>query len=170
MSVVCARVYPGEICIAADSMITKDDLKKTNFEKLRVIEELTVGGCGHAEELSLFFQFVADTEPYEPTIKGMLQYMKEFSTYKENFTGNKEIENCYLIVYDNKLFEIDGMFIQEVTDYTAIGEGEPYALTAMRLDYDPEYAVKITSELCTSVSEPVICYRIMTDARVEDFA
>ena len=65
------------------------------------------------------------------------------------------------------MFEVDGMFVQEVTHYTAIGEGEPYALTALRLDYDPEYAVKITSELCTYVSEPVICYRIATNGDFE---
>ena len=80
----------------------------------------------------------------------------DFSKYKEHYVGNSDIENCYLIIMNNQLFEVDGFFVQKVEDYTAIGEGEPYALTALYLGQAPIEAVKTTCELCCHVSLPVI--------------
>ena len=134
MSVIAAKVYENSIMIAADSIIMKDDLKKTNFLKLRhyVYNEIVCGGCGSAEELSLFFEYMSKLQKQiNVNTQTILDLLYDFSKYKEHYVGNSEIENCYLIIINGQLFEIDGFFVQKIEDYTAIGEGEPYALTAL---------------------------------------
>lgn len=160
MSVIAAKVYDNRIEIAADSIIMKDDLKKTNFVKLRnYSNNIVCGGCGSAEELSLFFEFISNiSQQVNVTTQTILNHLHDFSRYKEHYTGVAQIDNCYLIIVDNKLFEVDGFFVQEVNDYTAIGEGEPYALTALYLGQNPIDAVKTTCELCCHVSLPVVYY------------
>ena len=161
MSVIAAKVYDNRIEIAADSIIMKDDLKKTNFVKLRQYPNIVCGGCGGAEELSLFFEFMTTVQiTTTVTTQTILNYMHDFSVYKQYYTGCTDVENCYLLVIDNKLFEVDGFFVQEITDYTAIGEGEPYALTALYLGQNPIDAVKTTCELCCHVSLPVL-YKVV---------
>ena len=155
MSVIAAKVYEDRIEIAADSILIKDDLKKTNFKKLFNTTQMCVGGCGTAEELTLFFTFVQTHEPESSTLADIQKFMRRFDEWKEEYVKKCGIENCYLIIYENKLFEVDGMFVQEIKDYTAIGEGEPYALTALHLGYSAEDAVKVSCELCCFVSEPI---------------
>lgn len=159
MSVIAAKVYENSIMIAADSIIMKDDLKKTNFLKLRhyVYNEIVCGGCGSAEELSLFFEYMSKLQKQiNVNTQTILDLLYDFSKYKEHYVGNSEIENCYLIIMNGQLFEIDGFFVQKIEDYTAIGEGEPYALTALYLGQTPIEAVKTTCELCCHVSLPVV--------------
>lgn len=161
MSVVCAKVDKDHITIAADSIVIRDDLKRANFKKLQKIHDVIVGGCGAAEELSLFFEFVKiHHAPKEVSIKGIQDYMLLFSAMKNQYTNEPKIENAYIIVVDNRVFEIDGMFVQEVFNYTAIGEGDVYALSALHLGHTVEEAVQVACELCCFVSEPIVKFTI----------
>ena len=61
---------------------------------------------------------------------------------------------------EEHVYEVDGMFVQEVKDYTAIGEGEPYALTALYLDHDVVEAVQAACKFSCFVSEPIVSFEV----------
>lgn len=161
MSVIAAKVYQDRIDIAADSILIKDDLKKTNFKKLYRTSTVVAGGCGTAEELCLFFTYLNDHSPEVASVPAIIQFMSNFAEWKARYIHDDVIHNCYLIVFKNKLFEVDGMFVQKITDYTAIGEGEAYALAALHLGHSVEEAVQVACDLCCYVSEPIVHYKVM---------
>ena len=163
MSVIAAKVYPDRIDIASDSILLKADLKKNDFKKIFQTSDLCAGGCGTAEELQLFFQFIQKSDPESATIMGIIDYMSKFANWKSEYTHDETIQNCYLIIYGNKLFEVDGMFVQEIKTHTAIGEGEAYALAALHLGHNVEEAVKTACDLCYYTSEPVFARSIYTN-------
>lgn len=156
MSVVAVKVNKDTIEVAADSIIQKDDLKRTNFKKLQKFRKLVVGGCGGAEELSLFFEYAKSNVPSEPSILAIQHYMRRFAEYKSMFVGNKQINNEYIIIFKNHVFEVDGMFVQDVKTYTAIGQGEAYALSALYLGHDVVESVDVACALCNCVSKPIV--------------
>lgn len=158
MSLVCAKIDNNTISIAADSIIVKDGLKRSNFKKLLNINNMIIGGCGTAEELSLFFEFVKDHKPLEPTIRGIHDFLLEFSKILSTYIDDSTIKNSYIIVYEDHVFEVEGMFVQEVFDYVAIGDGEDFALTALYLGHSVEEAVKVAAAFCCNVSLPVVEY------------
>ena len=159
MSVIAARVLYDRVLIAADSILLKEELKRTtNFTKLRQINNMIIGGCGSAEELSLMFLFAEKDCPVDSTIKDVTEFLYRFAHYKETCVDKFELNNCYLIVYKGHLFETDGLFVQEIQDYTAIGEGEPYALTALHLGQDPPDAIDVACDLCCCVARPIIYF------------
>ena len=160
MSVIAVKVGSDKISIASDSIIIKDDLKRTNFQKLRDFGHMIVGGCGLAEELSLFFEFANRSKAKLTSVYAVQKFMNKFATCKRAYTDDNKINNAYIIIYDKHVYEVDGMFVQEVKDYTAIGEGEPYALTALHLGHSVVDAVKATCDLCCFVSEPIITYEV----------
>lgn len=160
MSVVAVKVESDKITIAADSIIIKDDLKRTNFQKLHDFGHMIVGGCGSAEELSLFFEFAKRSRKKLTDIHIVQQFMDDFALFKKSYTDDNKINNAYIIIYDKHVYEVDGMFVQEVEDYTAIGEGEPYALTALYLGHSVVSAVRAACDLCCFVSEPILTYEV----------
>lgn len=166
MSVIAAAIRDNKIMLAADSILIKDNLKKNNFQKLiKIDDEFVVGGCGHAEELSLFFEYARTHVAPDPRISDVLRFMQKFGDWKaENYMLSNTIDNCYIIVVCGRLFEIDSLFVQEVDDYTAIGEGEAYALAALHLGHSPYEAVKVSCDLCYYASEPIIYYEILRGA------
>lgn len=160
MSVIAVKIYKDRIEAACDSIIVKDDLKRSDFLKLRKINDLLVGGCGTAEELCLMFNFAKTEAPKHATTEYIQEYMRDFSFYVEKYTGERKVENVYILAYGDKVFEIDGMFVQEIESYTAIGEGEPYSLTALELGKDVKTAVKVACKFSCYVSEPVVRYTL----------
>ena len=160
MSVIAVKVESDKITIAADSIIIKDDLKRTNFQKLHDFGHMIVGGCGSAEELSLFFEFAKRSKKKLTDIHTVQQFMDDFTLFKKSYTDDNKINNAYIIIYDKHVYEVDGMFVQEVKDHTAIGEGEPYALTALHLGHSVVAAVRAACDLCCFVSEPILTYEV----------
>lgn len=160
MSVVAVKVESDRIRIAADSILIKEDLKKTNFKKLHKFKDIIVAGCGSAEELSLFFKFAEEFSPASCDIDGIRQYMRTFSDVLEDYYNDRKINNDYIIIYKEHVYEVEGMFVQEITDYTAIGEGEAYALAALYLDHDVVDAVKAACKFSCFVSEPILTVEV----------
>lgn len=164
MSVIAAKIKDGQIDVASDSIIAKDDLKRNNFKKIFRTPSMIFGGCGSAEELSIFFDYAKESDFVITDTQSLRDFLLEFSNVKEAYTGDRKIENAYIIAIKdqtgNKLFEVDGMFITEVTDYTAIGQGEAYALAALALNHSVEEAVKVAATFCCYVSEPVNVFHI----------
>ena len=160
MSVIAVKVEADKITIAADSIIIKDDLKRTNFQKLRDFGQIIVGGCGSAEELSLFFEFAKRSKDKLTSVHAVQEFMNKFATCKRAYTDDNKINNAYIIIYDKHVYEVDGMFVQEVKDYTAIGEGEPYALAALYLGHDVVEAVQAACKFSCFVSEPIVSFEV----------
>lgn len=160
MSLVCAKICEGVITIAADSIIVKDSLKRSNFNKLVRINDMIVGGCGSAEEISLFFEFIKNNNLKEPTVTALHEYLLEFSHMLNAYLEDSTIKNSYIIVYKGHVFEIEGMFVQEIFDYVAIGEGEDYALTALYLGHSVTEAVIVAANFCCNVSLPYVEFTV----------
>lgn len=161
MSVVAAKVYPDKVVIAADSIMIKGWSKRnTNVTKLAEINEMIIGGVGTAQEDSLMWHYMRTHKPLSATEKDVLAFIIEFSQWKNTMIGNSNIENEYLLIFQGHLFQIDNMFVNEITDYSAIGAGEDYALAALYLGHTPKEATKVACELSCYVCEPIIEYEM----------
>ena len=94
------------------------------------------------------------------TDKDILEYIVEFSKWKQDLVGYSGISNTYLLAYDGHLFEIENMFVYEIKDYDAVGAGEDFANAALYLGHSPREAVKVACELSCYVAEPIIEYEM----------
>lgn len=158
MSVVAAKVYTDRIDIAADSILVRGWSTQiaNGFSKLNKINGMIIGGSGSAQELSLMWHYMETHKPAAPTEKDMLAFVIEFSKWKRDLTGDGSMENLYIMAYDGHLFQVERMFVVEVTDYCAVGAGEDYARTALYLGHTPKEAVRAACELCCFVAEPIV--------------
>ena len=158
MSVVAAKVTDKDIVIASDSIVIKGSTMRRDFDKLQSLNGIVVGGCGAAEELTLFFEYVKVNDPPSGSVAAIQEFMKNFYKHKEQFVGENKSECDYLLIINRELYEVEGLYVKEVDDYTAIGEGEPYALTALHLGLSPRKAVEVAADLCCYVSTPIQSY------------
>ncbi len=159
MSVVAAKVYNDKIIMAADSITVRGLSKRnTGFTKIAEINNMIIGATGYCEETSLLYHYMQTHRPAAPTEKDVLNFMVEFMQYKQNLIRSGDVENTYLLVYQGHLFEIEHMFVHEISDYAAIGAGMDFAQAALYLGHDPKAAVKAACELCCFVCEPIVEY------------
>ena len=158
MSVVCAKVFKDKIVIAADSIVvsgwTKDT--KQDFIKLKKINDMIIGGSGYCEEQSIMWHYMKTHRPNDNSEKSVLDFMVEFAKWKDEYSGNKTVQNNYILAFDGKLFFIEGLFVKEVNDFCAIGAGRDFALAALHLGHPPKEATKVACELSCFVAEPII--------------
>ena len=165
MSIVAVRIYDDEIIIAADSITvrgggTQSKGGETKFVKLFDMNGMIIGGVGWCEELSLMQLFAQTTKPSRADSLGILDFMAQFSSWKNNKITKPDIDNDYIIVFDRRVFSVNGWFVNEVTGYEAIGAGEDYALAAMYLGHDPKEAVEVACELSIYCEKPIIEYKV----------
>ena len=158
MSVVAVKVYKDTIQIAADSIMTDGNSKRTDstFSKLVKVNNIIIGSIGSAEEASLMTHYADTHKPLTASEKDMLTFMIEFSKWKSDIGIGSDINNSYIIVYDSKAFYIHGMLVYEVDNYEAIGAGMDFANAAMYLGHTPKEAVKVACELSCWVAEPIV--------------
>lgn len=158
MSVVTAKVYKDKIVIAADSIMCRGWSKQTNhdFVKMERINDMIIGGVGEAQETSLMWHYMQTHRPAEATEKSILEFIIEFSTWKNNQISSSAVDNTYLMAYDGKLFYIQNMFVYEISEYQAIGAGEDFANAAMYLGHSSREAVKVACDLSCMVAEPIL--------------
>ena len=162
MSVVAAKVYEKEIIIAADSILVKGWSKRnSNFAKIAEINNMILGGCGSAQEISFMWHYMQTHKPASPTNKDILTFIIEFAQWKNDMGGGNRIDNEYLLAYQGHLFEIQNMLVHEITDYSAIGAGEDFATAALYLNHSPAEAVKVACDLSCYVCEPIIEYKML---------
>ena len=161
MSVVAAKVYDDKIVLAADSILCYGDTKLTkNFSKLVKINDIIIGAVGSAQEASVMWHFVRTHEPRSPELKDILDYVVEFSKWKDDIGLERKIDNEYLMAFRGHLYSIDGLFVNEIKDFSAIGAGMDYALAALYLDHTPKQAVKVACKLSCWVAEPIEQYEM----------
>lgn len=161
MGVVAAKVYEKEIIMAADSILVKGWSKRnSNFAKIAEINDMILGGCGSAQEISFMWHYMQTHKPASATDKDVLTFMIEFTQWKNNIGAGSCIENEYLFAYQGHLFEIQNMLVHEVLDYVAVGAGEDFANAALYLGHTPKEAVKVACDLSCYVCEPIIEYKM----------
>ena len=160
MSVVVAKITKDKIYISADSIVVRGWTQCHNtgnhITKLEEYNGIILGGCGSAEEISLFFHYIKTHSIEEATEKNILDFVIEFKKWKRDLTDDKSLKNNYIIAYQGKCFGISNMLIYEITNYDAIGAGMDYALGALHQGATTAEAVKAACDLCALVCEPIV--------------
>ena len=164
MSVVVCKVSKDKIEMASDSIVVQGWTKLNNAQnkvvKMMKYNDMIIGGCGNAEEISLFFHYMKTHTIEDMDEKSVLDFAIEFRRWKNDLTGNNSLVNPYIIAYKGKAFAIEGMLVFPIDDYYAIGAGQDYASGALYMGATPKEAVKAACELCAMVCEPIICESI----------
>jgi len=166
MSIVCCKVTENEIIVASDSITVRGWTQgkgSNSYAKLVTLNELIVGSTGCAQESALFQIFCQTRKPQSPTCLAVLDFIQEFSAWKEKKSGKSEIENSNIIVFEGHAFLVEQYFIEEIKNYEAIGAGMEYALSALYLGHSAEKAVNTACELSILCEKPVITYTMKRD-------
>lgn len=163
MSVVCVKVAKKAVEIASDSIMVQgwtQSKGNNSYAKLFSVNGMTIGSVGYAEEGSLMQVFCMTHQPEAATESAILQFLSAFSEWTYKSMNKRGIDNSYILVFQDKVFEIEGFFVQEITTFTAIGAGKDFALTALHLGHDVKKAVAIACELSV-YCEPPIRYSVI---------
>ena len=167
MSVVAARRYENELFFAADSIrtsgITQETSRVAGHEqgKLFQVNDLVIGSVGYVMELSFMQLFARNHKPTAPTIEAVLDFMLEFYAWAKSKDSDFGRHNSYLIGMEKEIFRVtDSYLVETINEFSAIGAGEDFALTAMYLEKNPEEAVSIASRLCIYCSEPITTFHV----------
>ncbi len=156
MSVVAVRVKKNKIVIGADSIIVSGwTQEKDKLAKLNEVNVMVIGDVGDAQEGALFLVFCKTRKPREASVDALVEFMSEFQDWLNNKIGDSKLENQYIIVLEGKAFMLEGFFIKEVTDYTAIGAGMDFSLSALYLGNNVKESIKAACHLSVYCEEPV---------------
>jgi ATP-dependent protease HslVU (ClpYQ) peptidase subunit len=160
MSVVACKILEDRIEIASDSILVRNYTQSktdpnSKQAKLFEVNGLVIGSVGFASEFALLQIFAINHHPSEPTEKCVLEFISEFSKWKNERIGSSSIDNDYLIIVKNKVFHVSGFWIAEVNNYEAIGAGQDFALAALYLGKNVEDAIDVACELSIYCEKPI---------------
>lgn len=163
MSVVAARKYSDKLVFASDSIrvsgfYRKETQRVAGHEqgKLFEVNGLIIGSVGYIMELNFMQMFARNHKPAAPTTESVLDFMLEFYGWAKSKDDGFGKRNEYLIGFENEIFRlVDTYLVEKINEFSAIGAGEDFALTAMYLDKNPEEAVHIANQLCIFCSDPI---------------
>ena len=156
MSVVAVKVTKNKITIGADSILVSGwTQEKDKLAKLNKANGIIIGDVGDAEEGALFLLFCKTRKPREASVDALVEFMSEFQDWMNNKTGESKLSNQYILIIEKKAFMIEGFFIKEVTDYTAIGAGADFALSALYLGNSVKESIKAACHLSVYCEEPI---------------
>ena len=156
MSVVAVKVTDKEIIVGADSIIAYGwTQEKDKLAKLEEVNGMIIGSVGLAQEGALFRVFCRTRKPRSCDDEAMIDFMSDFQDWMRNKIDATELENDYIFVFEKKAFLINGFYIKEITDYTAIGAGMDFALSALYLNNTVEESVKASCHLSVYCEEPI---------------
>ena len=116
---------------------------------------MIIGSVGVAQEGALFRVFCRTRKPRAADVESIVDFMSDFQDWLKNKIDDSTIENGYILVFDKKVFNIEGFYVKEVTDYTAIGAGMDFALAALYLGNSVEESIKAACHLSVYCEEPV---------------
>jgi ATP-dependent protease HslVU (ClpYQ) peptidase subunit len=156
MSVVAVKVTKDKITIGADSILVSGwTQEKDKLAKLNEINGMIIGDVGDAQEGALFLIYCKTRKPREASVEALVEFMSEFQDWMSSKIDETKLENQYIIVLEKKAFMMEGFFIKEVTDYTAIGAGMDYALSALYLGNSVKESIKASCHLSIYCEEPI---------------
>jgi ATP-dependent protease HslVU (ClpYQ) peptidase subunit len=156
MSVVAVKVTKNKITIGADSILVSGwTQEKDKLAKLNEVNGMIIGDVGDAQEGALFLIYCKTRKPREASVEALVEFMSEFQDWMSSKIDETKLENQYIIVLEKKAFMMEGFFIKEVTDYTAIGAGMDYALSALYLGNSVKESIKAACHLSIYCEEPI---------------
>ena len=156
MSVVAVKVKKEKIIIGADSILVSGwTQEKDKLAKLNEVNGMVIGDVGDAQEGALFLMYCNTRKPKEASVSALVEFMSEFQDWMVKKIGDVKLNNQYVIILDGKAFMMEGFFIKEVTDYTAIGAGMDFALSALYLGNSVEDSIKAACHLSVYCEAPV---------------
>ena len=156
MSVVAVKVTKNKIIIGADSILVSGyTQEKDKLAKLNKANGMIIGDVGDAEEGALFLLFCKTRKPREASVDALVEFMSEFQDWMNNKTGESKLSNQYILIIEKKVFMMEGFFIKEVTDYTSIGAGMDFALSALYLGNSVKDSIKAACHLSVYCEEPI---------------
>ena len=157
MSVVAVKVTKEKIIIGADSILVSHGTtqEKDKLAKLNEVNNMIIGDVGDAQEGALFLIYCKTRKPREASVDALVEFMSEFQDWLKDKTGETKLNNEYAIIVDRKAFLMEGFFIKEITDYTAIGAGMDFALSALYLGNSVEESIKAACHLSVYCEDPI---------------
>jgi len=164
MSIVAVKIDKDYIEIGSDSIIVSDATQDKGTNKyhklLKISDDYIIGSVGLCEECSLFQLFCNTRKPEQSTELSILHFISDFAGWKNIKTQNYSIKNHFIIVFNNRVFRIQGFFVQEIVNFDAIGAGRDFALTALHLGHDVETAIEIACELSIYCEKPIKKFKV----------
>jgi ATP-dependent protease HslVU (ClpYQ) peptidase subunit len=157
MSVVAIRVTDKKITIGADSILVSHGTtqEKDKFAKLNKVNDIIIGDVGDAQEGGLFLMFCRTRKPREASVEAIIEFMSEFQDWMKNKTDESKLSNEYILVLEKKAFLVEGFFVKEIIDYTAIGAGMDFSLSALYLGNSVKESIKAACHLSVFCEEPI---------------
>ena len=156
MSVVAVKVEKDKITIGADSILVSGwTQEKDKLAKLNKVNDMVIGDVGDAQEGALFLMYCKTRKPREASVEALVEFMSEFQEWMAKKVDVTKLGNQYVIILDGKAFMMEGFFIKEVTDYTAIGAGMDYSLAALYLGNSVKESIKAACHLSIYCEEPI---------------
>ena len=156
MSVVAVKVTKDKITVGADSIIVYGyTQEKDKLAKLNEVNGMIIGDVGDAQEGALFLLYCKTRKPREASTDALVEFMSEFQDWMRDKIDEVKLNNQYVIVFGGKAFMMEGFFIKEITDYTAIGAGMDFALAALYLGNSVKESIKAACHLSVYCEEPV---------------
>lgn len=156
MSVVAVKVTDKKITIGADSILVSGwTQEKDKLAKLNETNGMVIGDVGDAQEGALFLMYCKTRKPREASSDAIVEFMSDFQDWLKNKIDEVKLGNQYILVFEKKAFMIEGFFVKEVTDYTAIGAGMDYALSALYLGNSVKDSIKAACHLSIYCEEPI---------------
>ena len=156
MSVVAVKVEKDKITIGADSILVSGwTQEKDKLAKLNKVNDMIIGDVGDAQEGALFLMYCKTRKPREASVEALVEFMSEFQDWMTKKVEVNKLENQYVIILGGKAFMMEGFFIKEVTDYTAIGAGMDYSLAALYLGNSVKESIKAACHLSIYCEEPI---------------
>lgn len=161
MSVVAVKVTNKKITIGADSIIAFGwTQEKDKLAKLEEVNGMIIGSVGMAQEGALFRVFCRTRKPRAADVESIVDFMSDFQDWLKNKIDDSTVENGYILVFDKKVFNIEGFYVKEITDYTAIGAGMDFALAALYLGNSVKDSIKAACHLSVYCEEPINIFEV----------
>ena len=146
------KINSDTIDLCSDSFIGgMYQQSKIEFVKSFQANEMTIGGAGNAQELSLLKIFCQNHTPTAASEDGIVNFFVEFTEWVKKKDNNFKLENVYIFIYQMKVFYVTGLYVREIADYWAIGAGTYHAQSALYLGHSAKEAVKVACELFSVV-------------------
>ena len=166
MSVVAVKVEKNVITIGADSILVSGyTQEKDKLAKLFQNEWMVVGDVGDALEGALFQIFSKTRKPRESSVEAITEYMFDFFQWNKEKTESTELNNSYIIIFGGKAFLVEGFYVKEVKDYTAIGAGMDFALAALYMGSSVHDSIKTACHLSILCEEPINIITVETNKK-----
>src|SRR5688500_12355357 len=151
------------------------DTKWTSRKLLKIIpytdvrsDDVLVGITGSASQLTLVRAFLDDCTTLQKPIganeAGIFEFAVRFNKFSQDLGVPTGVEvdggfSTHHIVAHGRAWVVQGYFISEIFDWSAMGSGEYFAQAALTLGHDPVQAIRVACEHDLYCYGPPVSFR-----------